>query len=49
MGAKQIALNPRKGKHVYLESANKSFRTIVPREELKIDLVARAVIRQNRP
>jgi len=39
----------RKGKHVYLEPANKSYRTIVPREELKIDLVVRAVIRQYRP
>lgn len=39
----------RKGKHVYLEPANKSYRTIVPKEELKIDLVVRAVIRQYRP
>jgi len=39
----------RKGKHVYLEPANKGYRTIVPREELKIDLVVRAVIRQYRP
>jgi repressor LexA len=39
----------RKGKRVYLEPANKSYRTIVPREELKIDLVVRAVIRQYRP
>jgi len=39
----------RKGKQVYLEPANKSYRTIIPREELKIDLVVRAVIRQYRP
>jgi len=39
----------RKGRQVYLEPANKSYRTIVPREELKIDLVVRAVIRQYRP
>jgi len=38
-----------KGRQVYLEPANKSYRTIVPREELKIDLVVRAVIRQYRP
>lgn len=38
----------RKGSHVYLEPANKNYRTIVPREELKIDLAVRAVIRQYR-
>lgn len=36
----------RRGKQVYLEPANKKYRTIVPREELKIDLVVKAVIRQ---
>lgn len=39
----------RRGKHVYLEPANRNYRTIIPREELKIDLVVRAVIRQYRP
>jgi repressor LexA len=38
----------RRGKQVYLEPANRDYRTIVPREELKIDLVVRAVIRQYR-
>jgi SOS regulatory protein LexA len=38
----------RRGKQVYLEPANRNYRTIVPREELKIDLVVRAVIRQYR-
>jgi SOS regulatory protein LexA len=38
----------RKGKKVFLEPANKNYRTIVPREELKIDFVVRAVIRQYR-
>jgi SOS regulatory protein LexA len=39
----------RKAGQVYLEPANKNYRTIVPRDELKIDLVVRAVIRQYRP
>lgn len=39
----------RKGGKVYLEPANRNYRTIVPREELKIDLAVRAVIRQYRP
>jgi SOS regulatory protein LexA len=38
----------KRGKQVYLEPANRDYRTIVPREELKIDLVVRAVIRQYR-
>jgi repressor LexA len=36
------------GRQVYLEPANRDYKTIVPREELKIDLVVRAVIRQYR-
>ncbi len=39
----------RRGRQVYLEPANPAYRTIVPRAELKIDLVVRAVIRQYRP
>jgi repressor LexA len=38
----------KRGKQVYLEPANPAYKTIVPREELKIDLVVRAVIRQYR-
>jgi SOS regulatory protein LexA len=38
----------RRGKQVYLEPANRDYKTIVPRQELKIDLVVRAVIRQYR-
>jgi repressor LexA len=38
----------KRGKQVYLEPANRDYKTIVPREELKIDLVVRAVIRQYR-
>ncbi len=38
----------RRGKQVYLEPANRNYKTIVPQEELKIDLVVRAVIRQYR-
>ncbi|HTP63890.1 MAG TPA: transcriptional repressor LexA [Geobacteraceae bacterium] len=39
----------RRGKQVYLEPANRAYKTIVPQAELKIDLVVRAVIRQYRP
>jgi repressor LexA len=39
----------RKGRQVFLEPANKNYRPVVPREELKIDLVVRAVIRQYLP
>jgi repressor LexA len=38
----------RRGQQVYLEPANSKYRTIVPREELKIDLLVKAVIRQYR-
>lgn len=38
----------RRGKEVYLQPANPKYKTIVPRQELKIDLVVRAVIRQYR-
>jgi len=35
-----------RGKQIWLEPANRKYKSIFPRDELKIDLVVRADIRQ---